>query len=177
MYTYSRSAYFVYHILNNFAAQQKKPDFFPPTFLWIIPISLDVVNPPKYKESIFKMKIDNVSVTNSFSNLEWHNFQIKKIAQVSQCPKIFGRNWRKVFSCQGYTELAPWPWWCQVLAVLLILSSVLWIPGVALVKYYRLIDWKEEVPAYFPEDELMEERQFQPHISNQFEKVLFGFKD
>lgn len=51
------------------------------------------------------------------------------------------------------------------------------IPGVALVKYYRLIDWKEEVPAYFPEDELMEERQFQPHISSQFEKVLFGFKD
>lgn len=80
-------------------------------------------------------------------------------------------------SLKGYTELAPWPWWCQVLAVLLILSSVLWIPGVALVKYYRLIDWKEEVPAYFPEDELMEERQFQPHISNQFEKVLFGFKD
>lgn len=78
MYIYSRSAYFVYHILNNFAAQQKKPDFFPPTFLWIIPISLDVVNPPKYKESIFKMKIDNVSVTNSFSNLEWLNFQIEK---------------------------------------------------------------------------------------------------
>lgn len=111
------------------------------------------------------------------NNLEWLNFQIKKFVQVSEYPKIFGRHWGKVFSCQGYTELAPWPWWCQVLAVLLILSSVLWIPGVALVKYYRLIDWKEEVPDYFPEDELMEERQFQPHISNQLEKVLFGFKD
>lgn len=87
MYIYSRSAYFVYHILNNFAAQQKKPDFFPPTFLWIIPISLDVVNPPKYKESIFKMKIDNVSVTNSFSNLEWLNFQIEKNCPSFTMPK------------------------------------------------------------------------------------------
>lgn len=33
MYIYSGSAYFVYHILNNFAAQQKTTDFFPPTFL------------------------------------------------------------------------------------------------------------------------------------------------
>ncbi|XP_048755020.2 sodium-dependent neutral amino acid transporter B(0)AT3-like [Ostrea edulis] len=79
-------------------------------------------------------------------------------------------------SLKGYTEVVPWPWWCQLIAVLLILSSVLWIPVVAIVKYFRCIEWKEEVPAYFPEDELSEERQIRPHSSNKLEKVLFGFK-
>jgi solute carrier family 6 amino acid/orphan transporter-like 15/16/17/18/20 len=72
--------------------------------------------------------------------------------------------------------VVPWPWWCQLIAILLILSSVLWIPSVAIVKYFRFIEWKEEVPAYFPEEELSEERQFKPHVSNRLEKVLFGFK-
>ncbi|XP_062593065.1 sodium-dependent neutral amino acid transporter B(0)AT3-like [Saccostrea cucullata] len=80
-------------------------------------------------------------------------------------------------SLKGYTEVVPWPWWCQVIAVLLILSSVLWIPLVAIVKYFRLIDWKEEVPAYFPEEELAEERQYQPHISSKLEHILFGFRE
>lgn len=32
----------------------------------------------EHKESIFKMKIENVSVSDSFSNLEWFNFQIEQ---------------------------------------------------------------------------------------------------
>lgn len=53
MYTYSISAYFVYYILDNFAAQQKTTDFF------LANISIDHTNILRccYQESIFKMKI------------------------------------------------------------------------------------------------------------------------
>ena len=54
--------------------------------------------------------------------------------------------------------------------------SVLWIPGVALVKYFRFIEWKEEQPAFFPTEELAEERQISPHKTNWFEQHVLGFK-
>lgn len=47
-----------------------------------------------------------------------------------------------------------WPGWCKFLAAYLILTSVLWIPGVAAVKYWNLISWTREEPAYIPKQDL-----------------------
>ncbi|KAL4235225.1 hypothetical protein ACF0H5_006863 [Mactra antiquata] len=77
---------------------------------------------------------------------------------------------------KGTTVLRPWPWWCQLLATILILMSVLWIPGVAICKYFNLVEWKEEVPAFFPSDELREEKDIKERESNVFEKYVLGFK-
>ncbi|KAJ8302634.1 hypothetical protein KUTeg_019030 [Tegillarca granosa] len=77
----------------------------------------------------------------------------------------------------GFIDIVPWPWWCQLLAAVLILSSLLWIPGVALVKYFKLLPYKEEVPTYFPEEELIEERNIKPHENTFIEKHIFGYKD
>ncbi|XP_060553326.1 sodium-dependent neutral amino acid transporter B(0)AT3-like [Ruditapes philippinarum] len=79
-------------------------------------------------------------------------------------------------SLKGTTILVQWPWWCQVLAALLILMSTLWIPGVALFKYFNIVQWKEEIPAFFPSDELREERNIKEKESNWFEKYILGFK-
>ena len=76
---------------------------------------------------------------------------------------------------QGFAVKIPWPGWCQFIAVLLILSSVLWIPVVAIVKYFNLISWKEEIVAYFPDEELVEERNIEPHENTFIESHLLGF--
>ena len=55
---------------------------------------------------------------------------------------------------QGQNLTLEWPAWCKFLAAFLILTSVLWIPGVAAVKYWNIIPWKHEEPAYFPKEEL-----------------------
>ncbi|KAH3771344.1 hypothetical protein DPMN_172659 [Dreissena polymorpha] len=60
---------------------------------------------------------------------------------------------------------------------MLILMSVLWIPGVAICKYLDVISMKREVPAFFPEDELREERDIKPRHANVFERTVLGFKN
>ncbi|XP_052229693.1 sodium-dependent neutral amino acid transporter B(0)AT3-like [Dreissena polymorpha] len=78
---------------------------------------------------------------------------------------------------QGVNTLVQWPWWCQLIAAMLILMSVLWIPGVAICKYLDVISMKREVPAFFPEDELREERDIKPRHANVFERTVLGFKN
>ncbi|CAC5426542.1 SLC6A15S [Mytilus coruscus] len=91
--------------------------------------------------------------------------------------KLSNGTWYEVWdSSKGFAVMSPWPGWCQVVAALMILSSVLWIPGVAIAKYFRLISWKEEVASYFPEEELIEERGIEPHEDTVIEKYLLGFK-
>ncbi|XP_033754968.1 sodium-dependent neutral amino acid transporter B(0)AT3-like [Pecten maximus] len=77
---------------------------------------------------------------------------------------------------KGFTVTVPLPWWCLLVAFLLVMSSVLWIPLVAIVKYFHIIDWKPEVPAFFPEEELVEEKNIKPHVTTNFEKHVLGFK-
>lgn len=77
---------------------------------------------------------------------------------------------------QGYPVTVPLPWWCLVIAALLILSSVIWIPLIAFVKHFNVVKWKPEVQAFFPEEELIEEKNIKPHITTKFEKVVFGFR-
>ncbi|XP_063439424.1 sodium-dependent neutral amino acid transporter B(0)AT3-like isoform X3 [Mytilus trossulus] len=91
--------------------------------------------------------------------------------------KISNGTWYEVWdSSKGFAVTSPWPGWCQVVAALMILSSILWIPGVAIAKYFRLISWKEEVASYFPDEELIEERGIEPHEDTVIEKYLLGFK-
>ena len=81
------------------------------------------------------------------------------------------------FLSQGMSHRLFWPWWCQVFAVILILASVLWIPGIALCKYFGFIGINEETPSFFPIDVLKEERKIIPHKSTDFERIVLGFRD
>ncbi|XP_045194550.2 sodium-dependent neutral amino acid transporter B(0)AT3-like [Mercenaria mercenaria] len=57
----------------------------------------------------------------------------------------------------GENVTQAWPGWCKFLAAFLILTPTLWIPGVAIVKYFRLYDWSQPEPAFFPRELLQEE--------------------
>ncbi|WAR11800.1 S6A15-like protein, partial [Mya arenaria] len=70
----------------------------------------------------------------------------------------------------GTTVMKPWPWWCQLFAAILILMALLWIPGVAICKYFNLISWKREEPVFFPSEELCEEYDIKEKKTNAFEK-------
>ncbi|XP_041376722.1 sodium-dependent neutral amino acid transporter B(0)AT3-like [Gigantopelta aegis] len=78
---------------------------------------------------------------------------------------------------KGVAHRLFWPWWCQMFAVILILASVLWIPGIALCKYFGFINMNEEHPSFFPIDVLKEERKIVPHKSTDFERIVLGFRD
>ncbi|XP_059170241.1 sodium- and chloride-dependent transporter XTRP3-like [Physella acuta] len=78
---------------------------------------------------------------------------------------------------KGVAVAVPWPWWCKMLALLLILSSVLWIPGLALMRHFGYPLLKEEEPAFFPTDELKEEYGLNSHKTTSFERVVLGFKE
>lgn len=97
---------------------------------------------------------------------------------IASLAEMFSKGtWYEIWDAEkALTLKIPWPGWCQFVAALLILASVLWIPGVAIAKYFRLIPWKEEVEAYFPEEELMEERNIEQHEATLIEKYLLGFK-
>ena len=43
-------------------------------------------------------------------------------------------------------ERVPYPGWAVFVAVMLILASVLFIPGVAIVRYFNLVEYKKSEP-------------------------------
>ncbi|KAH9495649.1 hypothetical protein Btru_015549, partial [Bulinus truncatus] len=73
--------------------------------------------------------------------------------------------------------MLPWPWWCKILAAFLIFSSVLCIPGLALMHNFGITILPNEIPAFFPTEELKEEYGLNSHKINQFERVVLGFKE
>lgn len=82
-----------------------------------------------------------------------------------------------LFPKQGVSVFLPWPWWCKVVAVAMILSSVLWIPGMAVARLLGFSALKEEAPAFFPAEELREEHGIITHKTTPFERVVLGFRD
>ena len=58
------------------------------------------------------------------------------------------------FRLQGQNISLEWPGWCKFLAAFLILTAVMWIPGVAVLKYWNIVPWRREEPAYIPKHEL-----------------------
>ncbi|KAL4235363.1 hypothetical protein ACF0H5_006999 [Mactra antiquata] len=81
----------------------------------------------------------------------------------------------------GENVTTDWPGWCKFLAAFLILTPVMWIPGVAIVKYFRLYDWTQPEPAFFPREKLQAElafskndnRRCEPAWKKKWEEKLF----
>ncbi|CAG5115581.1 unnamed protein product, partial [Candidula unifasciata] len=78
---------------------------------------------------------------------------------------------------KGVNVLLPWPWWCKILAVVLIVTSVAWIPGMAVARCLGFTALKEEEPAFFPTEELRDEHGITPHKTTRFERVVLGFRE
>ncbi|KAL5022464.1 hypothetical protein ScPMuIL_001619 [Solemya velum] len=87
---------------------------------------------------------------------------------------ISGTTYEAWDSSIAANQVIEWPGWCKFLSAFLILTSVLWIPAVALVKYFNLYNWEPEKTAYFPETELKEERDIvKPYVPSTWEHRLF----
>lgn len=96
---------------------------------------------------------------------------------------------------KGSTENMEWPHWCVVIAFLLIFSSILWIPIVAILRYFniqenskssfyeifnsfRLFGIKvieDSEAAWFPEAELKEVHGIVAHEPTDLERTLLCF--
>lgn len=75
-----------------------------------------------------------------------------------------------VFFLQADNITLEWPAWCKFIASLLIITSMGWIPLVAIVKKFNIIKWKPETPAEFPEEELKAENGIKPYIPSDRER-------
>lgn len=70
-----------------------------------------------------------------------------------------------------------WPIWCQLLIGFLICLSVMWIPLVAILKFFGITLLKPEVSGWFPTEELKIHYNIKDHVSTKSERFLFGFQD
>ncbi|XP_059618030.1 sodium-dependent neutral amino acid transporter B(0)AT3 isoform X2 [Phlebotomus argentipes] len=76
-------------------------------------------------------------------------------------------------SLKGATETFEWPHWCIAIAIFLILSSVLWIPGVAICRLLGINIIEDTDPAWFPVNELREVHGIVPVEPTEVERTLF----
>ncbi|XP_046736581.1 sodium-dependent neutral amino acid transporter B(0)AT3 [Diprion similis] len=74
---------------------------------------------------------------------------------------------------KGITEIHEWPLWALFLIVFLISSSVLWIPGVALCRYFGILIVDDNEKAWFPAADLKEFHGIVPHEVTASETLLF----
>ncbi|XP_058820909.1 sodium-dependent neutral amino acid transporter B(0)AT3 isoform X1 [Topomyia yanbarensis] len=73
----------------------------------------------------------------------------------------------------GNTDRLEWPHWCIVVAILLILVSILWIPGVAICRLCGINIIEDSEPAWFPTTELRDVHGIVPHEPTDLEISLF----
>uniref|UniRef100_A0A182M6Y4 Transporter n=1 Tax=Anopheles culicifacies TaxID=139723 RepID=A0A182M6Y4_9DIPT len=73
----------------------------------------------------------------------------------------------------GSTDRLEWPHWCIVVAILLILVSILWIPGVAILRLCGINVIEDSEPAWFPSAELRDVHGIVPHEPTDIEISLF----
>ncbi|XP_049546305.1 sodium-dependent neutral amino acid transporter B(0)AT3 [Anopheles darlingi] len=73
----------------------------------------------------------------------------------------------------GTTDRLEWPHWCIVVAILLILVSILWIPGVAILRLCGINVIEDSEPAWFPSAELRDVHGIIPHEPTDVEISLF----
>ncbi|XP_025602543.2 sodium-dependent neutral amino acid transporter B(0)AT3 [Athalia rosae] len=74
---------------------------------------------------------------------------------------------------KGVTERHEWPVWALVLIAVLILASVLWIPAVALCRYFGILIIDDNEKAWFPAADLKEFHGIMPHEVTASETLLF----
>lgn len=73
----------------------------------------------------------------------------------------------------GATNTLEWPHWCIVMAIILIMIAVLWIPFVAICRLLGIRVLEPTDPAWFPVDELRQVHGISPYEPNDMEKTMF----
>ncbi|KAF9408960.1 hypothetical protein HW555_011536 [Spodoptera exigua] len=73
----------------------------------------------------------------------------------------------------GDTERKTWPVWAVLLVLVLILASVLWIPVVAIARYFNVPIIDDEERAWFPAEELRDFHGIEPRPVSTTETLLF----
>ncbi|XP_014103700.2 sodium-dependent neutral amino acid transporter B(0)AT3 [Bactrocera oleae] len=86
-----------------------------------------------------------------------------------------GSSYPAWIAAKGLTEKLEWPHWCIVIAFFLILSSILWIPIVAILRLCGIKVVEDSDPAWFPEAELKEVHGIVPHEPTEIERTIFCF--
>ncbi|XP_022911311.1 sodium-dependent neutral amino acid transporter B(0)AT3 [Onthophagus taurus] len=74
---------------------------------------------------------------------------------------------------EGKTERHSWPVWAIVLISVVILISVIWIPLVAICRFFGIIIIEDEEKAWFPANDLKEFHGIMPHEVTTAENLLF----
>ncbi|RWS25707.1 sodium-dependent neutral amino acid transporter B(0)AT3-like protein, partial [Leptotrombidium deliense] len=77
----------------------------------------------------------------------------------------------------GSTIRKEWPHWAHVLIITLILMSVLWVPIVAILRFFGVRLLHKEEPSWFPADELREYRGISVRKVTSVERLFFGMSD
>lgn len=90
---------------------------------------------------------------------------------------INGSGYEAWDSVSGLKTMKSWPIWAQVLALILISLSILWIPIVALLKCCGISLLKPEPAGWFPAEELKSFYQIEDYKPSKVEKALFGMRD
>ncbi|XP_055585595.1 sodium-dependent neutral amino acid transporter B(0)AT3 isoform X2 [Uranotaenia lowii] len=73
----------------------------------------------------------------------------------------------------GTTDSLEWPHWCIVVAILLVMVSILWIPGIAICRLCGINIIEDSEPAWFPSAELRDVHGIVPHEPTDIEISLF----
>ncbi|GBP08718.1 Sodium-dependent neutral amino acid transporter B(0)AT3 [Eumeta japonica] len=86
---------------------------------------------------------------------------------------VDGSHYDAWISSEGDTQPKPWPLWAVLLVLVLVLSSVLWIPGVAICRYFGFPIVEDEERAWFPVEELRDFHRIEPRPVTAAETLLF----
>ncbi|KAK0082782.1 hypothetical protein PV325_009842 [Microctonus aethiopoides] len=84
-----------------------------------------------------------------------------------------GSGYQAWVSSEGVTERHEWPTWAIVLIFILIMTSVLWIPAVAIFRYFGILIIDDNEKAWFPAEDLKEFHGIVPHEVTAAETFLF----
>ncbi|XP_034831380.1 sodium-dependent neutral amino acid transporter B(0)AT3 [Maniola hyperantus] len=84
-----------------------------------------------------------------------------------------GSSYEAWIGSEGDTVKKPWPIWAVLLVLVLILASVLWIPGLAIFRYFGIPIIDDEERAWFPADDLRDFHGIEPRPVSKLETLLF----
>ncbi|XP_034937519.1 sodium-dependent neutral amino acid transporter B(0)AT3 isoform X2 [Chelonus insularis] len=86
---------------------------------------------------------------------------------------VEGSGYSAWIASKGETERHEWPTWALGLIFFLISASVLWIPAVAIFRYFGILIIDDNEKAWFPAEDLREFHGIMPHEVTRTETLLF----
>ncbi|KAJ8683793.1 hypothetical protein QAD02_019585 [Eretmocerus hayati] len=86
---------------------------------------------------------------------------------------VDGSGYQAWVPSRGATERHEWPTWALFLIAILILTSILWIPAVAICRYLNILIIDDNEKAWFPSADLKEFHGIVPHEVTVAESLLF----